>query len=575
MRSIFIILICLTVIQGNQPASAQSDRVVFAVIGDYGKAGQPLLDVSTLIKTWNPDFIVTVGDNNYPDGAAFTIDDNIGQYFHEYIFKYKGKYGSGSPTRRFYPSLGNHDWTTGAKAYFDFFGYYNPVTYYDFIQGPVHFFVLDSDRNEPDGISSDSAQGRWLRKTMPVSTSPFNVVVFHHAAYSSGRHGSTEYMRWPFKEWGADAILTGHDHIYERLLVNGIPYFVNGVGGAEIYNFNNILPESQVRFNQDFGAMRVEATSITMKFQMFTRAGVLVDEYIIGGSTPTVSSIMRLNPNPTNAIEVNFQVNFSEAVTGVDISDFTLTTNLTGASITNISGSGNSPIITVNTGNGDGTLRLDLADNDTILSSLGIPLGGVGAANGNFTAGETYTVDKTTPSVISISPVNLNPTNAAAVEFAVVFAEPVSGVDLADFSLVTSNGATLTGITGSGTNYTVSVATGIGNDNLRLDFIDNDSVLDLAGNVTNTGFTSGGSYTVERGLHRQLFRTSHRRGRRRFLPVYDQWRGDCECIRHGKSISRIRFCEARQRQHPTGRERQRQHYGRSRQHVGRRGHKQR
>ena len=78
---------------------AQSDRIVFAAIGDYGLAGQPLLDVSNLIKSWNPDFIVTLGDNNYPDGAAWSIDDNIGQYFHEYIFKYKGKYGEGSPTR--------------------------------------------------------------------------------------------------------------------------------------------------------------------------------------------------------------------------------------------------------------------------------------------------------------------------------------------------------------------------------------------------------------------------------------------------------------------------------------------
>lgn len=492
-----LLIVSTTFISRPSSAHAQSERIVFAVIGDYGIAGQPLLDVSNLIKSWNPDFIVTVGDNNYPDGAAWTIDDNIGQYFHEYIYKYKGKYGSGSPTRRFYPSLGNHDWTTGAKAYFDFFGYYNPVTYYDFIQGPVRFFVLDSDRNEPDGVFSDSAQAKWLRKTMPISTSPFNVVVFHHAAYSSGRHGSTEYMRWPFKEWGADAVLAGHDHVYERLLVNGIPYFVNGVGGAELYNFNTILPESQVRFNQDFGAMRVEATSTTMKFQMYTRAGVLVDEYTIGGSIPTVTAIMRLNPDPTNAGLVTFQVNFSESVTGVDVSDFVLTSSLIGAKIDNVSGEGSSYTVSVNTGSGDGSLRLDLTDNDTILSSLSIPLGGSGAANGNFT-GETYTVDKTAPAVISISSANTNPTNAASVDFAVTFSESVSGVDLADFTLVTTTGVTLTNITGSGSSYLVSVSTGIGNDTLRLDFVDNDTVFDLAGNATNSGFNSGGLYTVDR-----------------------------------------------------------------------------
>lgn len=477
---------------------AQSDRIIFAAIGDYGLAGQPLLDVSNLIKSWKPDFIVTLGDNNYPDGAAWSIDDNIGQYFHEYIFKYKGKYGEGSPTRRFYPSLGNHDWTTGANAYFNFFGYYNPVTYYDFVQGSVHFFIIDSDRNEPDGVMSDSAQAKWLRKTMLASTSPFNVVVFHHSPYSSGRHGSTEYMRWPFKDWGADVVLTGHDHVYERLLVNGIPYFVNGIGGAEIYNFDQILPESQVRYNQDFGAMRIEATSQYMKFQMYSRTGTLVDEYTIGGSTPTVSSITRLNSASTNLSAVNFQVTFSEAVTGVDVSDFLLTTNLNGANIANISGSGNAYTVTVNTGTGDGNLRLDLADNDSVLNSLNIPLGGTGAANGNFSAGETYTLDHTAPSVISITPASPNPSKASTVDFSVTFSEPVSGVDLADFSLSTTNGAVLTGLSGAGMNYIVTVTTGTGNDGLRLDFVDNDTVLDLAGNPTSGGFMSGGSYSIDR-----------------------------------------------------------------------------
>jgi hypothetical protein len=492
-------VLCILVSGIASPAHAQSDRITFAVIGDYGLAGQPLLDVSNLIKSWNPDFIVTLGDNNYPNGQAYTIDDNIGQYFHDYIFKYKGKYGNGSPTRRFYPSLGNHDWgTTGAKPYFDFFGYYNPVTYYDFVQGSVHFFILDSDRNEPDGVTSDSQQAIWLRKGLAASTSTFNVVVFHHAPYSSGQHGPTEYMRWPFKEWGADAVLSGHDHIYERLSVNDIPYFVNGIGGGELYDIRAIAPESQVRFNQDFGAMRVEATSSTMKFQMYTRAGALVDEYTIGGSTPIVSSITRLNPNPTNAGNVNFQVTFSEAVTGVDATDFLLSTNPPGASIANISGTGNSYVVSVNTGSRDGDLRLDLADNDSILSSLGIPLGGAGAANGNFFTGESYTIDRTIPSVVSIMPVGVTPTNAASVDFAVAFSEAVTGVDLVDFNLITTNGATLTGITGSGANYTVTAATGSGNDSLRLDFVDNDTAIDIAGNTTSTGFSNGGSYTIDR-----------------------------------------------------------------------------
>src|SRR5437879_11980813 len=57
----------------------------FAVIGSYGLAGQPELNVAKLVSSWNPDFVLTAGNNNYPSGAASTIDANIGQSYHSYI----------------------------------------------------------------------------------------------------------------------------------------------------------------------------------------------------------------------------------------------------------------------------------------------------------------------------------------------------------------------------------------------------------------------------------------------------------------------------------------------------------
>ncbi|HEX6838925.1 MAG TPA: hypothetical protein VF334_20240, partial [Polyangia bacterium] len=73
----------------------------FAVIGDYGVDTTDEMDVVKLIRSWHPDYLVTVGDNNYPSGEANTIDANIGQYFHEYIGGYTGKYGAGSAQNRF------------------------------------------------------------------------------------------------------------------------------------------------------------------------------------------------------------------------------------------------------------------------------------------------------------------------------------------------------------------------------------------------------------------------------------------------------------------------------------------
>jgi hypothetical protein len=88
-------------------------------------------------------------------------------------------------------------------------------------------------------------------------------------------------MRWPFKEWEADAVLAGHDHFYERVVKRRLVYFVNGLGGDEAYEFDNPLVGSQVRYNAEHGAMRVEATSRKLVFQFITGSGEVIDTYEI------------------------------------------------------------------------------------------------------------------------------------------------------------------------------------------------------------------------------------------------------------------------------------------------------
>lgn len=260
-----------------------ASSVVFAVIGDYGVAGQPEADVATLVKSWNPDFIVTVGDNNYPDGAAATIDANIGQYYHDYIYPYTGRYGAGATTNRFFPSLGNHDWiTSGAKPYLKYFTLPGNERYYDFVWGPVHCFIIDSDSHEPDGVNSNSTQGRWLQTKLAASTAAWQLVFLHHPPYSSSSaHGSHPKQQWPYQAWGAEVVLAGHDHTYERLVIGGLPYFVNGIGGRSLYEFATPLPGSQVRYNADYGAMRVTADQGRITFEAITRAGAVVDTYTL------------------------------------------------------------------------------------------------------------------------------------------------------------------------------------------------------------------------------------------------------------------------------------------------------
>lgn len=100
----------------------------FGVIGDYGVDNAKEAAVAAVVADWDPDFVITTGDNNYPDGEAATIDQNIGQYYSQFIGNYQGSYGQGSPSNRFWPSLGNHDWHTincnpggCSGAYFDYF----------------------------------------------------------------------------------------------------------------------------------------------------------------------------------------------------------------------------------------------------------------------------------------------------------------------------------------------------------------------------------------------------------------------------------------------------------------------
>jgi len=263
----------------------------FASIGDYGDAGANELAVANLVNSWNPDFIITLGDNNYPDGADSTIDENIGQYYDQYIYPYVGSYGSGSPdVNRFFPSLGNHDWNTNPpQPYYDYFVLPNNERYYDFVWGDVHFFVLNSDTHEPDGVSETSVQGQWLQNALSTSTSIWRVVYFHNAPYSSSsNHGSQEYMQWPFKDWGADVVMSGHDHTYERLIIDGFPYFVNGLGGRSKYNFGTPIPGSQVRYSDKYGAMLMTANETQLTFSFFSVDSELIDYYeIIRPNAPT------------------------------------------------------------------------------------------------------------------------------------------------------------------------------------------------------------------------------------------------------------------------------------------------
>jgi Domain of unknown function (DUF4347)/RTX calcium-binding nonapeptide repeat (4 copies) len=206
--------------------------------------------------------------------------------------------------------------------------------------------------------------------------------------------------------------------------------------------------------------------------------------YSLLKSSPVVSAITLVNPNPTAGNSVNYAVSFNQDVTGVDATDFTLLpSGIAGAGITAVSGSGRNYTVTASSGSGSGSLGLNLLDNDSIANVVGTPLGGTGSGNGNFT-GQAYNINKQPPRVASISRLDTNPTNAATINFAVVFNENVIQVDAADFGLAVQgiSGAKISSVTRVNSSfYTVAVSTGSGTGSIGLNLAPNASVLNTLG----------------------------------------------------------------------------------------------
>lgn len=281
-----------------------TEPMVFAVIADFGVDGSndgPAAEASVeaLVASWNPQFIVTAGDNWY--GSSVTnesIDRHIGQYYHDWIYPYSGKYGASAAEKKLYACIGNHDRDpVGRLAIHNaFLGL--PANYYDFVKGHVHFFVLDAGfdnhqvNQEPDGNTSDSVQGQWLKTKAMLSVAKWKVALMHQQPYSSTVAGSDEgelvlgqyleypSLRWPFKAWGLNVMFNGHSHNYERLIDDkGFTYICAGTGGQSHKAFvGSPNPFSVIRDDSDFGAVRCEVTCDYFKIQFYNVDGTFIDE---------------------------------------------------------------------------------------------------------------------------------------------------------------------------------------------------------------------------------------------------------------------------------------------------------
>lgn len=235
---------------------------VIAVIGDFGSGKPAEGRVAKMVASFNPSFIVTTGDNVYT------------------------KKGYEKLVKAYYPqeivaATGNHDYMLGIDKFDKFFGIdSNKRTYSYKAKSGVEFFILDSTA----GLASRAVredQKAWLIKALALSESTFKVVVVHHPPYSSAKHGNTKRYQWDYAAMGADLVLSGHDHTYERIIRRGGMYIVDGAGGAKLYACKKLVYGSLGCDDKHYGALFLYVNDFQLRGVFRGTAGQVLDTFTL------------------------------------------------------------------------------------------------------------------------------------------------------------------------------------------------------------------------------------------------------------------------------------------------------
>ena len=241
---------------------------------DSGAATAALLD--TIEGT-----VFTAGDNVYPNGSASQFRDCYAPTWGRHLAR----------TR---PAPGNHDWETkdlaGYREYFGAAAGPGGPSWYSYELGAWHVIVLDSDCTFIGGCLPGSPQGKWLEADLTGSTAQCTLAIWHHPRFSSGEHGNDATV-WPLWDAlyraGADVVVNGHDHDYERFgpqdpagredKARGLREFVVGTGGAVLRGFPTVAAHSEVRLANTFGVIRFVLHSTSYEWVFLPTTGGVGD----------------------------------------------------------------------------------------------------------------------------------------------------------------------------------------------------------------------------------------------------------------------------------------------------------
>ena len=267
-----ILLACVAAVLTAIPVFGQTRTVTLVGAGDIANCSHNNDSATAKLLGNIPGTVYTLGDNAYPDGTATQFRNCYDPTW--------GKY-----KKRTKPTVGNHEYHTArAKPYFDYFGARAGAPrrgYYSYDRGSWHIVALNSNCNRVGGCGRRSPQGRWLRRDLANNPSQCTLAYFHHPLYASGTGSDTPEVK-PFwtmlHDRGADVILSGHAHRYERFApitpsgarsANGIRQFIAGTGGepgGRQYGPND--PNMQIKKTKTPGVLKLNlrAGSYSWKF---------------------------------------------------------------------------------------------------------------------------------------------------------------------------------------------------------------------------------------------------------------------------------------------------------------------
>ncbi|HRV90966.1 MAG TPA: metallophosphoesterase, partial [Anaerolineae bacterium] len=229
--------------------------------GDIADCDIPGANLTAALLDTIPGTVATFGDNAYESGSL-----------KEFMDCYEPTWGRHKARTR--PAVGNHEYLTAdAAGYFAYFGAAagDPDKgYYSYNRGAWHIVVINSNCSQVGGCQPGSPQEEWLRADLAADSRTCTLAYWHHPRFSSGEHGNFESVEpiWDaLYENGAELVLVGHDHIYERFApqdptgvadpVNGIRQFVVGSGGKNHRSAGPPIANSEALNDDTFGVLKL------------------------------------------------------------------------------------------------------------------------------------------------------------------------------------------------------------------------------------------------------------------------------------------------------------------------------